>query len=371
MNIGILTLSLHGNIGGILQNYALSCVLRSKYGWVETIDFKPDKHQRIKCLVFRTIKRLRLGLLVNSLGRLFSPKFSYLFNLRCFIDENICMSQMLSNLNEIEKECTKLDVLVVGSDQCWRKIFISNYLDVYFCDFKNSRVKLVSYASSLGVDELEYNENECDYIKTLMGNFSEVSVREKNSVDVIANVYKWYSSPIHVLDPTMLLDVDVYDKLIKKAKVKSLKCQSLFYYILDLTENKMKCIQFLCSKYKARAYTMYPTGIKKKCYCNLKMSIEQWLVGIKDAEVVFTDSFHGVCFCILYNKQFFVYGNKERGNMRIESLLSTFGLEDRIITSYEDLISHKIKTIDYTSVNIKLENMRNISFSFLDKCFKR
>ena len=60
--------------------------------------------------------------------------------------------------------------------------------------------------------------------------------------------------------------------------------------------------------------------------------VENWLRAFHDARFVITDSFHACVFSILFQKPFIVYGNKSRGLTRFHSLLSTFGLESRLVT---------------------------------------
>lgn len=63
MNIGILTLSIHGNYGGVLQNFALNEILKRLGHNSCTIDYKTLRHQRIKIKVFRQLRYLGGGLL--------------------------------------------------------------------------------------------------------------------------------------------------------------------------------------------------------------------------------------------------------------------------------------------------------------------
>ncbi len=99
---------------------------------------------------------------------------------------------------------------------------------------------------------------------------------------------------------------------------------------------------------------------------------EEFLAYMRDAAAVFTDSFHGLCFSINFNKDFYLFikegnaFNKARNN-RFESLLRLTGLESRIIngiSSAKALLS--IDKIDYTSVNSVIEDMRNFSLNWLE-----
>ena len=94
-------------------------------------------------------------------------------------------------------------------------------------------------------------------------------------------------------------------------------------------------------------------------------SFSTWLSGIRDAEIVISDSFHGIVFSILYNKQFICVANESRGLTRMISLLKKFGLESRIVFETEllpsDIFSQKI---DYKFVNeiLHKEQLKSIDF---------
>ena len=89
-----------------------------------------------------------------------------------------------------------------------------------------------------------------------------------------------------------------------------------------------------------------------------------------DAEMVITDSFHGCVFSIIFNKPFWVVGNKERGQARFSSLLSLFKLEDRLI-SVDDIESINWNTpIDWDSINNTKKEWQDLSLSFLTENLK-
>ena len=93
--------------------------------------------------------------------------------------------------------------------------------------------------------------------------------------------------------------------------------------------------------------------------------VEQWLQSFATASMVFTDSFHGTVFSIIFNKPFWVIGNKMRGMARFNTLLSIYGLQDRII-SPEELSSVDLNTpIDWAPVNAIREQWKQKSLKFL------
>ena len=91
------------------------------------------------------------------------------------------------------------------------------------------------------------------------------------------------------------------------------------------------------------------------------------------ADYIFTDSFHGCVFSILFNKPFVLYVNRNRGVARFESLLKLFKIENRN-QSYSNGMErcHKRQTIDsapiidWKPINAKLEEMRSKSMCFLE-----
>ncbi len=84
-----------------------------------------------------------------------------------------------------------------------------------------------------------------------------------------------------------------------------------------------------------------------------------------DAKMVLTDSFHGCVFSIIFNKPFWVIGNKERGNARFDSLLKLFNLEDRRIDLNKINGIDITKEIDWEKVNTIKNEWQEKSLTFI------
>lgn len=96
----------------------------------------------------------------------------------------------------------------------------------------------------------------------------------------------------------------------------------------------------------------------------IQPSVEQWLRGFYDAEFVVTDSFHACVFSILFNKPFIAIENEDRGTSRFTSLLSMFGLKDRLIT---DGTTFRFNEGNDANANKKLYSLRQKSMGFITK----
>ena len=69
-------------------------------------------------------------------------------------------------------------------------------------------------------------------------------------------------------------------------------------------------------------------------------------------------------FSIIFNKQFVVLINKDRGSDRFFSLCQLLGLEDRLYDPKQG-VTFDLKAIDYSDVNKRLESLRKSSKKYL------
>ena len=88
-----------------------------------------------------------------------------------------------------------------------------------------------------------------------------------------------------------------------------------------------------------------------------------------NADYVFSNTFHGTAFAINFETKFFAFCNSEK----INSLLSTFGLERRNIKDmeYAELLRISEEKIDYDNVNMIKNTLRKESFDFIKESIKK
>lgn len=364
MKIGILTLPFNNNYGGYLQAYALMTVLKRMGHDVELI-YRRHNKRPLKCRLLYTFKtvvkcilRIPHGPLIPSLeydhrqaGKMMMP----------FVDKNIYpKSKPYFTSACMKKSCKGMyDVVIVGSDQVWRPIYVPNINDFFLEFVKDKNVRKIAYAASFGTATPEYTDLQKKECGKLISEFQAISVREKSAMKVIEN-FGWQVNcmPQLVLDPTFLLPSKEYLKHIKLNR-----CNQIFCYVLDRTERTRELILYAEKLLKLPCYEMLK-DINEKTF--LKPSIEIWLSNIYNARFVLTDSFHGMVFSIIFNKPFAVYVNKDRGADRFVSLLSLIGLENRMINEESDIDNTINKPINWDCVNEKLEKLRKYSINFLN-----
>jgi hypothetical protein len=339
MKIGILTLPLRKNYGGIMQAYALQTVLQRMGHDVTVLNIKDEVRPlwstiSIKTFVRRIVKKLLFDHKAIIFREHFAQKsFENFTSLVCdFVNSNINRSDY-NDLHEIKEGV--FDAIVVGSDQIWRPYFFKTDwkapMEDGFLKFTDKwSIKRIAYAVSFGVDTWLLNDAETEHCSALAKKFDGISVREKSAV-ALCKQHLSLDVP-QVLDPTLLLNVSDYVALIKNANTPP-SPGNLLAYILDENDTKSAFINHVASKKRLTPFftnTSFPIRDKKNA-AKLKMkSVEEWLRGFYDADFIITDSFHGCVFSIIFNKPFIALGNQARGMDRFYSLLSMFGLEDRL-----------------------------------------
>lgn len=369
MNIGILTLPLHTNYGGLLQAYALQTVLEKHGHAVRVIDMPYRESRRsLLGMVYVICKRLFFCYILRKKVIIFQELYNTLNfpvvsrNTARFVGKYI-NDYVVSDESMLRSN--DFDAIVVGSDQVWRPLY-QKRIEYAYLDFtENWSIKRIAYAASFGTSKWEYTPKQTICCGRLLGKFDAISVREKSGVELCKKHF--FIDAKLVLDPTMLLTKQDYIKLIEASGV-SCSNGTLLTYILGETDEKMKLIDYISQKKSLKVFRVNSKFEIKTAPLEERIQplVEEWLRGFYDAEFIVTDSFHACIFSILFQKPFIVIGNKERGLARFESLLEMFDLTSRLVTDM-DIDAVLAQDIDYCKVYQKLEILRNESMSFLNR----
>lgn len=348
MRIGILTLPLHVNIGGLLQAYALQTILQRHHDTVVVFDSTKHLHP---CFFLKLMKIgvrvLRKYVMNNKNVSIFAEREYMVIsrNTRRFAD-NYIQRYEVSDYSKLDRNY--FDALVVGSDQIWRKSFVQRVEDVFFDFARDWNVKRISYAASFGSEEWKYSEEETTACRQLAMKFNLVTVREDSAVNLCSKHLGINAK--HVLDPTMLLEKEDYLKLVYKSEAKK-SAGNMLVYLLDSSSERMT---FAREVGQTKGFT--PFYVFSRVADNtlslqdrIQPSVEQWLRGFMDAKMVVTDSFHACAFSIIFNVPFVVISHIGGGLTRIYSLLKMFELEHCLVKNLEQITC--MPDIDWDKVN--------------------
>ena len=383
MKIAILTLPLHTNYGGILQAYALQKYLKQQGHSSEVILLQLYSRPTYK-IWLSLLKSIILTILGKGEERRVWLELQERYHQKQiarridkFIKKNIKFSPSVQNIETLHKLANnKYDAFIVGSDQVWSKQYMSSLpMEYFFLDFVPMSVTKIAFAASFGSNKNDYSIEEQEKCGTSYSRLDFVSVREHSAIDFIKKELGWEnkSNCEHILDPTMLFNKDFYIKQFN-LKQNAAKQDTIFTYILDELVNKELFTNPLREEYQIINVPSSDTYFNKT-KSNVMVSPIEWLQTIFNSCAIITDSFHCCVFSILFHRPFLVVLNSIRGNSRIESLMTTFNLNNRILSAPNDIVNKKALLKGYSLEELSvidniLDYHQGQSFTFLKNALK-
>ncbi len=311
MKAGILTLHQADNYGAVLQAYALQQTLLRLGLENELIntDFFDNMNTRDNT-VSKTAAVLAKRAAEAEAGR--KMLFDEFRNAHLRCSEKMTKQDLIRN----EKDYA---VFITGSDQVWN-LRVKGADACYFLPF-TAPEKRISYAASFGSEDIP--ESAAKWCAEQLKDFAKLSVRETSAIDLIRYLTK--QEAVLSLDPVFLLEKQAWEALIPD-KDDSPYC---FLYMTDYNDELVTRAKTICEE----------TGLELKVSTATIMprfgfdafsdtGVARWLGLIAGAEGVFTNSFHGTAFSLIFEKPLMVSGlggKLSSRSGRIEELLRIAG----------------------------------------------
>ena len=362
MIIGKLSLDGYFNYGNVLQNYALQQVLR-QYGevdclWHDKDNFMPRTwymwgwKEYLKYIINWRGSRKNLFSDVHGMEMVRQGK------IKDWCDRYINLRQAEGKLSQL---ADVYDFFVVGSDQVWNPNF--SPLEDCFLTFAPPE-KRVAYAASISCPSIPA-EKQALYKEGFAG-MAHISMREQQGADTVKEL-SGRDVPV-VVDPTLLLTPEEWRKVSRPPA---------WYHGEDYI-----LTYFLGTRPEIVARLEQETGLKvvnlldEDVYEHYVTGPDEFIWAIEHAKLVYTDSFHGTVFSILFRTPFVVCnrvgdGVSEKMGSRIDTLLGYFGLETRRGTKKNGyVIENPLAEPDWSQVDVVLERERKRSDEYLRQALK-
>jgi polysaccharide pyruvyl transferase WcaK-like protein len=253
----------------------------------------------------------------------------------------------------------KYDVVIYGSDQIWRKQNLGGVgFDKWYYGSRNvSADKKIVYAGSMG--KIGTSASDDDYVKKMMPNFDMISVRES---DLQAYLRSLAIESELVIDPVFLLTKEQWSDIKLSSHIKY--HYILFYNLLNNSESE-RFAKKLGTLKNLPVIELNKRIIPRKGY-KRRASVEEFIQLINDADVIVSNSFHGVAFSLIFHKEFYAIGMGERSN-RVISLLECAGLGDRYLQENVDVANlNLMKEIKYQEVDDRINKYIESSKTYLN-----
>ena len=271
-------------------------------------------------------------------------------------------------IQQLDSMCSSF---VVGSDQLWNQKLYADAGYYTLLGFAN-KAKKISYSTSFGKDLFTSDEKYVAEAKRCLKRFNGISVRENSGLNVCKNTFGL--DAVWNLDAVFLTCKERYLELASEVEVKK-PGRYLFAYILDPNPYKDQLIQRI-AKERGLDYVMVVDGgavvsgkeLNTQLDVTAADSVQCWLNYIAHADFILTDSFHGTCFSIIFEKQFISI--KNRGITRMESLLKMFELDNYLMPAKfkltDELVDYYLKPIDWDIINSRKKHLIKQSSDWLE-----
>lgn len=363
MKIALITIHWANNYGAALQVFASKRYL-SRYGCVSVIDYRSkftSKGMQLVRFGFRVRDIFRIG---KDILRM-RPRYRVIRKFLDFNLKHLNATFQVKAADDFDIIAKQYDVFVSGSDQIWNPDIVSETGSIdtrYFLDF--AKGKKIAYASSMG--NYRYSGEKLKELIRHLNSYDAIAVREKDTADYLTALL---GRPVaHVLDPTLLLEKQEWLKCFPV--VKKIDRPFILVYALKKDDLLRRAVSEVSTILGLKIYAIDQDPIiNYSCDCHLMdAGPDEFVQLFSQASFVITNSFHGTAFAVNFNIPFLVT-TPPVGINRINSLLCSVALQERIIASAElGKLNTLIRSVlDFSECNIKLNVLRKISESYLNK----
>lgn len=383
--IGLVTCYSHHNYGSMLQAYATEMIMQQMGLPFQTIACtKPRDYMTVNKYVYY-LKKLLIADWNMYLGKkriakikAKNPIFRNNAEMRDkmfddFASKYFHTSACPKNRKELEAMATDYSAFLVGSDQLWRTDSVEH--GYFTLEWVPDNIRKIAYSTSIGVKEVPWFQVKKN--QWFMNRFDYIALREQSACDL---VYKLTGRKVQVvLDPTLLFTGEQWMAIQQKEPLTSGKY--IFCYLLGNNPSQREFIKRIKDKtgYKIVAllhlddYVPSDDAFADEAPYNVGPC--EFLNYIRNAEYVFTDSFHCSVFSILYKKNFFTFSRfaenaKQSTNTRIDNLLHITGLEGRRMTANKTADEVLKYNGSFNQVDEKLDVLRASSMAYLKNALK-
>lgn len=332
--VGILTFQNANNYGAVFQAFALQEVVKDLGANVKVINY--DAPQMM-------LKRIQ--------ERRFND----------FISEYLQLTEFGECINDINT--SGFDVFLTGSDQIWNPQITRND-ETYFLDFVKNGAKKVSYAASIGLN-VELANNYRKIYEKYLPHYDGISLREESHVPFVKDIVGDGKQVIASMDPSVLLTAKHYEE---KLSLRDVDEEQYIFVYSNRLEPKVFDLAHLLSLYMG--YKLVITSMYDDYFFSKKAKVVkgnspiEWMEYIRGAELVLTDSFHGIMYSMVFEKPFYAYTPLNTNVVRVTDVLKKVGFEDRKLTNIYNIKDIKFEQ-DYSFARKIIENERKCSYEYL------
>lgn len=255
-------------------------------------------------------------------------------------------------------------VAVCEGDVSWSPVTSAGFDRVFFFDYPCfAPLKKVAYAPSIS-NTILTKEQEAEF-KRLAANYDFLSAREGQTA---AYVSELTGRPCpHVLDAVLLVDGAFYEPYMERQCFRN---YLLAYNVMVNDKKMLEAGKKVASERNMRFIELSDYAANKRLHKALTgRSIGEFLWLLKNAGFVVTNGFHGMCFSILFKREFLVF-ERDGVDIKTRDLLSALKLEERFVPKSEAgyiVNPAALAPINWGEVYERLDALRASSRQYIER----
>ncbi len=294
-----------------------------------------------------------------------------------FITKNCDILEVFSDENA-KNALSEIRTHIIGSDILWDNNIVGKQTDKYYylSDISDQDKKKISFGTSLGGHNVEVDRRN-DYC-ILLNKFNCISVKSLDESMRLSDMY--YICPEIVLDPVFLCDMEKYTECAEGSVANEIEQENSFIFTYMKNGNSRKKDFILRGNRALMENHLSPLrnfiDINRFPESRAAIGLEpafhiladDWLHYIINSDFVITDDYYGMCFALMFEKNFAVLVDRETENLSLyTTLLEQLKLSERLVFTDDDFMAKEYlfrKPVKYKGVSEKLEKLRTDSLNW-------
>ena len=298
VKVCVITFHFVNNFGGALQAYALQKAISDNCNAeCEVIDYRnwfirfTDTVRLFP--VTGNVKEIGTGL--KTMGK----RVGRLNKFKKFISENCTLTEVYGSRMKMKSHPPKADKYVCGSDQIWNPVLTMGVSPNYFLGFVENPDDKIAYAPSFGKDTMSASNKK--KVKQYLESFGHLSVREQSGQKMIKDMTGRDAEQL--IDPTFLIDKKDWEAL---AVTPDIKEKYILLYIMQKDDEVYEYARKMKEKLGIKLVEISRYGYNPGFVDETLIDVgpREFLGLFRDAAYVCTNSFHGLAYSVIFEKDF-------------------------------------------------------------------
>ena len=280
-----------------------------------------------------------------------------------FAEKHYEISDVFNSYTELTKLNNYCSAFIVGSDQQFSLTSIS------FLSYANTYKNKIAFGTSFGRDDFTDIPEQKIKKQFYLNRFNHIALREVS--EKLCNELYNINNAVEIIDPTLILPKKEYTKLLENIDL-GIKQPYLLTYLLDVNAQKLDVVNYIATKLNLTIINIPNLDPRQKqrnkgiSYYKEDVTPEEFLYLYEHASFVVTDSYHGSCFAVKFNKPFISIINTKRGPLRYK-LFDKLKMKHRFVESPEEIYNNDelLKPVDFTETNQIVEQESKFAINWL------